>query len=245
MLMAWEQTPTERFYRDEISPERLQRIALFSDDAEALEAALPQIQAVVGFNSSSSQDLLPSMGSLRLAQTLGHGAGGILRSAGLIRERKIVIARANTDDSTIAEFLLGNMIALSRRIMQMHIRLARHGDCTDETRARHGEGSIGGELFGSALGLIGFGGIVRELTAQATATRMESAPLMRRPDRQDTTAGPRRGQSRDRFVLGTLRLCRARPPFGGRCSLGERSRSTLRHALSGLSLHHQPSGAGR
>jgi phosphoglycerate dehydrogenase-like enzyme len=123
------------------------------------------------------------MASLRLIQILGHGADGVLRSAGLIQERGIIVARANPGDITIAEFLLGNMIALSRRIVPMHVRLAHHGDWSEEIKARRGEGSLGGELYGSTLGLIGFGGIARELAVRADAMGMKVGLLSRQPER--------------------------------------------------------------
>lgn len=181
VLLAWKLMEAERPYLDEVWPDELERLEMDALERASLERELPNVQAVVGFNSSVPQDLLPTMSSLRLIHILGHGADGILRSADLITDRGIVVARANPADITIAEFLIGNMIAVSRRLVPMHIRLAHHGDWSEEVKARRGEGSLGGELYGATLGLIGFGGIAQELFVRARAMGMEVGLLSRRP----------------------------------------------------------------
>lgn len=181
VLLTWKVMSSERDYLDDVWPAGLERIEQGTLTPEELATILPGVRAVVGFNSSVPQDLLPQMTSLELVHILGHGVDGILRSAELLQSRGVTVARANPADITIAEFVIANMITLSRRIIPMHIRLSHHGDWSEEIKARRGEGSLGGELYGATLGLIGYGGIAREVHTRAAAFGMSVGLLSRRP----------------------------------------------------------------
>jgi len=182
VLITWKVMAAEREYLADVWPAELERVEFVGLDDASLDAVLPTVRAVVGFNSSVPQPLLPRMTSLQLVHILGHGVDGILRSADLLRSRGVIVARANPADITIAEFVIANMISLSRRIIPMHNRLALHGDWSEPIKARRGEGSLGGELYRSTLGLIGYGGIAREVHVRARAFGMEVGLLTRRPD---------------------------------------------------------------
>lgn len=181
VLLTWKVLPAEREFIASVWPRDLERVEMVGADPAELAKVLPEISAVVGFNSTFPHAIVAEMTSLKVVQILGHGVDGVLGSAHILRERGVIVARANPADIPIAEFVIGNLIVLNRRILAMHNRLAHFGDWSEAAKARRGEGSLGGELYGSTLGLIGYGGIAREIHTRAQAFGMRVILLARDP----------------------------------------------------------------
>ena len=185
VLLAWKVMPKEREYLEQVWPSELTRYYLQDMTEAELHGIVPEISAIVGFNSSIPQELFPAATSLRLVHILGHGVDGVFRSKDLLRSRGVVVARANPGDITIAEFVFMQMIAVSRRVMPMHTRLVMFGDWSEEIKSRRGAGSLGGELYGSTLGLVGYGSIAKQIHPRASAFGMDVGLLSRRPERYE------------------------------------------------------------
>lgn len=140
------------------------------------------IDVVVG---GINRDVLDKASNLKLIHTLGHGIDFILRD-GIQEEvirRKIIVAKANPASINISEFIIMCMIALSRRVFLMHEALAFHGNWSQERRKDRMKGSLGGELFDSTLGLIGFGAIGQEVYKRARAFGMHINACVLHPER--------------------------------------------------------------
>lgn len=120
-----------------------------------------------------------------MIHVLGHGTDGLLTAEDLaeVRARDIVVARSDPAAVCISEFVLMNMIALSRRVIPLHNALAQRGDWSNELWQRRGEGVLGGELYGSVLGIVGYGAIGAEVHVRARAFGMEVGALSRSPGR--------------------------------------------------------------
>lgn len=143
---------------------------------------IKEIDVVVG---GINKNLLDKANSLKLIHTLGHGIDFILRD-GILEEvlrRNILVAKANPAVVNISEFVIMCMIALSRRVFLMHEALAFHGSWSQERRKDRMKGSLGGELFGSTLGLIGFGSIGKEVYKRAKAFGMHINACVLHPER--------------------------------------------------------------
>ena len=140
------------------------------------------IEVVVGGINGT---LLEQAQNLKLIHTLGHGIDFILKEG--IREdlikRGIIVAKANPAAVNIAEFVIMCMIALSRRAFLMHEALAFHGSWSQERKKDRMKGSLGGELFGSTLGLVGFGAIGKEVYKRAKAFGMNISICVLHPER--------------------------------------------------------------
>jgi len=148
--------------------------------ADQIEAVAPELVAVIG---SIDTPLLRTATRLRLIHVLGHGVDWLNdpeRSA-IVGERGIAIARANPAGVPIAEYVLGCMIALTRRLIPVHQALALHGDWSGESRANRGRGAFGGELHGSTVVIAGLGSIGREVAARTLAMGMRTVGLTRNP----------------------------------------------------------------
>lgn len=139
-----------------------------------------QVQVIVG---GAGADLIAKCTSLKLVQTLGHGIDGVLKHRDALLKRGITVARANPASINISEFVLMCMVALSRRVIKMHNALVAEGSWSPERKAGRMIGTLGGELFGATLGLLGFGSIGVEVARRAKAFGMEVAVCVRDPKR--------------------------------------------------------------
>lgn len=185
LLLTWTPTDPERETIASEWPSDVERHIL-SDLSEAeLEALLPRVEIIVGYMRSVTTDLLRRAPALRLVHVLGHGVDGLLTDENLaiLRERGVQVARSNPSSENIAEFVVMKMIAVSRRVVQMHNRLVMFGDWSNDLVARRGDGVLGGELYRSTLGLIGYGNISQEVHRRVLGFGMTVGALVRTPDR--------------------------------------------------------------
>ncbi|MBC7320486.1 hypothetical protein H5T89_07550, partial [bacterium] len=143
---------------------------------------IKEIDIIVG---GINRSLLEKARNLKLIHTLGHGIDFILKD-GILEEiirRKILVAKANPASINISEFVIMCMIALSRRTFLMHEALAFHGSWSQERKKDRMKGSLGGELFNSTLGLIGFGAIGQEVYKRAKVFGMHINVCVLHPER--------------------------------------------------------------
>lgn len=187
VLVGWKATLEEMAIMKECWPEEADRLLPDPARPEDLRRLAPEIDAVVG---GISRDLLAQATRLKLIHTLGHGVEGLIAPGirEILLERKVIVARANPAAINIAEFVLMSMVALSRRVFKMHEALAYQGSWSDERKAGRMGGSLGGELYGSTLGILGFGTIGQEIARRANAFGMSVGALVRRPERLDKRA---------------------------------------------------------
>ena len=184
ILVTWEPTGAEWDLIRETWPADMDTLQLSEVPEEDLAKILPDVEVMVGYMRTIPRPLLPQATGLRLIHVLGHGVDRLFapETAQLLRDRGILLARSNPATINIAEFAIMKMIALSRRLIVMHNRLVTYGDWSTEVKAKRGEGSLGGELFSSTLGLVGYGNIAREIHSRVKAFGMDVGALVRHPD---------------------------------------------------------------
>lgn len=142
-----------------------------------------EVSVIVGPMRGATLETFRQAVRLKMVHTLGHGVDALQTGAvrDLLVERGVVVARANNAAIPISEFVLMNMIALSRRVMGMHSSLTQRGDWSPELKAQRASGVLGGELFGKTLGLVGYGAIGVEIHRRAKALGMTVGAYVRRP----------------------------------------------------------------
>lgn len=144
------------------------------------------IALAVGFDvvvGRLSPELLRAADRLRFIHVLGHGVDrlGEGEVAAILRERKIPIARANPASITISEFVLMSMIALNRRLIDVHQSLAYRGDWSQARLRNRMNGAYGGEIYGQTLCIAGLGDIGKAIAEKAKALGMRGGALTRTP----------------------------------------------------------------
>jgi phosphoglycerate dehydrogenase-like enzyme len=185
VLLTWTPTAPEMQQIEATWPPELERYILDELTEQQRDEVLPRVEIIVGYMRSVTTDLLRGVPNLRLVHVLGHGVDGLFtpENVALLKERGAQVARSNPSSENIAEFVIMKMIAISRRVMQMHNRLVIFGDWSNDLVARRGEGVLGGELYRSTLGLIGYGNISQEIHKRARAFDMSVGALVRTPSR--------------------------------------------------------------
>jgi len=185
ILLMWTPTPPELEAISAEWPSDMERHIASEMTETELEELIPRAEVIVGMMRSVTTDLLRRAESLRLIHVLGHGVDGLFTEENLaiLRARDIRVARSNPSSESIAEFVIMKMIAVSRRVIQMHNRLVMFGDWSTAIAARRGEGVLGGELYKSTLGLIGYGNISQEIHRRALGFDMTVGALVRSPER--------------------------------------------------------------
>jgi phosphoglycerate dehydrogenase-like enzyme len=149
--------------------------------AEAVNAQAAEFEVVVG---RADLAFLRAATGLRLIHVLGHGVDWLEAEgpAALVAERGIAIARANSAGIPVAEYVIGSMIVLSRRLMSVHHALAIHGDWQKPAaHANRGRAEFGGELYGSTAVIAGLGEIGQAIAVRAAALGMRTVALTRNP----------------------------------------------------------------
>ena len=127
---------------------------------------------------------------LRFVHVLGHGVDRLDEGevAEILRRRKIPIARANPAAITISEFVLMSLVALNRRLIQVHEALAYRGDWSQALLSNRLKGGLGGELFGTTLCIAGLGSIGQAIAERARAFGMRVGALTRQPENYDAAS---------------------------------------------------------
>lgn len=165
-------------------PQEIEVVIAPSREPEVLKPLLQDIDAVIG--DFPAKCLLDAP-NLKLVHTIGHGINQLLDPE--VREyllrKNVVVARASPGGAPIAEFIMAGMVALTRRLWQIHSNLAYQGSWSESIRAGRMLGAWGGELYNSTLGLLGFGNIGKETAIRAKAFGMKIGVLTRRPETID------------------------------------------------------------
>jgi lactate dehydrogenase-like 2-hydroxyacid dehydrogenase len=126
------------------------------------EAALPEAEGLlVSSNVIVDREAIASAPQLRVISTMSVGLDHIDLDAA--REKKIVVTITPVLNDAVADLTMGLMIMLSRRICE-GIRSVASG--------RWSEVSLGGDLAGKRVLLVGFGRIGQAVARRALAARM-------------------------------------------------------------------------
>lgn len=187
VLLRWNVSDEERALIESLWPAEANILVAPSGDLETLRPTLPDVDVMVGHVTAEIVSAAPR---LKLIHVLGHGIESVL-SRGVrevVADRKIAVAKANPAAISIAEFAIMCMIALTRRTFKFHEALAYQGSRNELLRAERIHGGIGGELYQSTLGIIGFGNIGREIALRARAFGMMLGAVCRHPDRIEKEA---------------------------------------------------------
>lgn len=181
VLLTWKPSNEELSLIKECWPSEFDICRHTDLDQSALDKSLADVHVMAGHMRGASVDLVRHAPRLRLIHTLGHGVDAILEPGmrELLEQRGIQVARSNAAAITIAEFTIMNMIALSRRLIGMHTRLAHHGDWSSAVKADRAAGSLGGELYDSVLGIVGYGLIAKEVHSRARGLGMTVGAVVR------------------------------------------------------------------
>lgn len=149
-----------------------------------LEARAGEFDVIVG---SLPPALMRRANRLKFVHVMGHGIDRLDQGevGSLLRERGIPVARANPAASTIAEYVIMCLIALNRRLIAVHEALAHRGDWSLWRRPDRLRESMGGELQGSSLCIVGLGSIGQAIALRARAFGMHVGALTRTPERYD------------------------------------------------------------
>ena len=135
------------------------------DDAEALASKLGSARALIVRNRTRvSEQLLEAAPALECVGRLGVGLDNIDQAA--CRSRSVAVFPATgANDLSVAEYVVTNALALLRGAYDATAAVAA-GDWPREA-------SIGRELSGRTMGLIGYGSIARAVAARSIALGMD------------------------------------------------------------------------
>lgn len=163
-------------------PAEVETVILGKEGLEPIKDQIPEVIAITGPMRGANLELIRAAKKLRLIHTLGHGVDALLQpdTRAELVNRNISVCRSNSAGITIAEFNISNMIALSRRTINIHNALTQKGDWSTQLKADRSTGVLGGELHESTLGLIGYGSIGQETAKRARAFGMTIGALVRR-----------------------------------------------------------------
>lgn len=182
ILASWAELPAERELVT--SMWRGCDVLFASDfDRQELEARASSIDVIVA--GKVPLWLARAATNLKFVHILGHGIDQFCDDdvRQFLQDRHTPIVRANPAAIPIAEFVIMSLIALNRRLIRQHEALAYRGDWSKELMKHRLEGSMGGELFGSTLCIVGLGGIGMAIAERARAMGMRVGALTRDPAR--------------------------------------------------------------
>jgi phosphoglycerate dehydrogenase-like enzyme len=158
--------------------------ALLGEGFEVIEAGgRPEAELLAALETASAmigQTFTPAMGragaGLKLVQAQGAGTDGIERAA---LPPGCYVANCYEHDISIAEFILGMALAVTRDIVRFDRNLRARGDFSPS-------GFYGGiprrELRGRSMGIVGYGRIGRETARLARAFGMTVLATKATPD---------------------------------------------------------------
>ncbi|MEJ2630697.1 MAG: hydroxyacid dehydrogenase [Acidihalobacter sp.] len=135
------------------------------NDPGRLSNALHGARALIVRNRTQvDADLLGSTGSLRVVGRLGVGLDNIDQEMCAARNIQVVPA-TGANNTAVAEYVVASMLLLVRGAFGANEAML----AGEWPRSR----LIGGEVSGRTLGLVGFGGIAREVASRARAMGLE------------------------------------------------------------------------
>lgn len=184
VMLGWPPTDDECRVIAERWPDDLR---LLPHDAESI--ATGEVRALVG---GATEQQISQCPRLELVQLLGHGLDPYLTIAGRtqLHKRGVSVCCSRPAAVTIAEFAIMSMILLARRVLPLHRALSLDGDWSHQRRKGRLRGSLGGELQGHRLGMIGYGDIGQAVAQRASAFGMAVTVVTRTPDRQERQGTP-------------------------------------------------------
>ncbi len=180
VMVGYKAEPEEWAVIEQNWPKECEIVAPKSWDEETIKRFVADVDVVVG---NLPAEYLIYAPKLKLVHTTGHGVNAYLSSnvRQYLLEHKVLVLRASPAAIPISEFIMGNMVALTRRTWILHQNLAFRGNWSESIKAKRMKGSMGGELYGSRLGIMGFGSIGQETAKRAKAFGMTIATLTRNP----------------------------------------------------------------
>lgn len=181
VLIAFDPSDEDKPLIEKVWPKEIQPVILPKDSIESIKEDIPEIEAIIGPMRGAGIDIIKAAKNLKLIHTLGHGVDALLQPnfKEELTRRDIKICRSNSAGIAIAEFNISNMIAISRRNVNIHNALVEKGDWATKLKANRSQGVLGGELWESTLGLIGYGNIGKETASRAKALGMKVGALVR------------------------------------------------------------------
>lgn len=180
-MVAYQASPEELEIIKQAWPPEIEVVIPPSREPQVLKALLPEIDAVIG---DFPVKYLLEAPNLKLVHTIGHGINQLLdpEVRDYLLRKNVVVARASPGAVPIAEFIMASMVALTRRLWQMHSNLAYHGNWSESVRSGRMKGAWGGELSNATVGLLGFGNIGKETAIRAKVFGMTIGALTRHPE---------------------------------------------------------------
>ncbi len=135
------------------------------DHPERLRTVVADAEALIVRNRTAVDEALLDAGArLRVVGRLGVGLDNIDLPACAAREVSVIPA-TGANNIAVAEYVIGAMLHLARGCFGVNDAML----AGDWPRQR----LMGGEVFGRRLGLVGFGGIAREVAVRAEALGLE------------------------------------------------------------------------
>jgi phosphoglycerate dehydrogenase-like enzyme len=166
---------------------RLRLVAVRSDDQDTVDAELAQADILI--SAQFTQRMAQVCRRLRLVVCPAAGTDAIDRAA---LPPGASLIKGTGHEIPMAEYVIGCLVAIRQRLFESDAAL-RQGRWVNGFFA---EQRMLDELWGSNLGLIGLGGIAREVIPRARAFGMKCAGVTLHPD------GPREGATALEFVGG-------------------------------------------
>jgi phosphoglycerate dehydrogenase-like enzyme len=181
VLLAFDPSDEDWPLIHNVWPKNIEPIILPKENLVSIAVHIPEISAIIGPMRGAGIEIIKAAKKLKLVHTLGHGVDVLLQPdiKEELTKRNINVCRSNSAGIAIAEFNISNMISLSRRTINIHNRLVQNGDWSTQLKANRSKGVLGGELWESTLGLIGYGNIGKETALRAHAFGMKIGALIR------------------------------------------------------------------
>ncbi len=182
-LLSWNPTDVELEAMKRSFPSECEIIVPQGWSEQELVKLVEDIDIIVGRTTDLMLKATKAAKKLKLIHTMGHGVDFILKDnlREMLIERNILVAKSNPSSINISEFVIMCMVALSRRVFKLHEALAYRGSWSDEIKKNRIYGSLGGELYGSTLGIISLGGIGIEIARRAKPFGMEVMAIQKTP----------------------------------------------------------------
>lgn len=182
-LLSWELTDVELEAVKRSFPSDCEIIVPRDWSELGLVKLVEDADIIVGRIRGPMLKAIKAAKKLRLIHATGHGVDFILKDniREMLIERNIPVAKSNPSAINISEFVIMCMVALSRRAFKLHEALAYRGSWSGELKKTRIYGSLGGELYGSTLGIISLGRIGIEVAKRAEAFGMEVMAIQKKP----------------------------------------------------------------
>ncbi len=182
-LLGWEPTDVELEAVKRSFPSDCEIIIPPDWSEQGLVKLIEDVDIIVGRVRGPILKAIQAAKKLKLIHATGHGVDFVLEEnlRKMLIEKNIFVAKSNPSAINISEFVIMCMVALSRRVIKLHEALAYRGSWSSELKKARIYGFLGGELYGSILGIISLGGIGIEVAKRAKAFEMEIMAIQKKP----------------------------------------------------------------